>query len=101
MARIWLAIRIYFIVLFQGDVARQVDELLKRRNSAAIETSGAKPQAELAARPAAAKPAPKAARSEAILRSMRRMLRAEFCVESASAPRVESATPAHDFMRAF
>ncbi len=31
MARIWLAIRIFFLVLFQGPVAQQVAEVLEKR----------------------------------------------------------------------
>ena len=42
-----------------------------------------------------------AARSDAILRSMRRMLRAEFCTEPASTLHAVPHDSAHDFMRAF
>jgi len=41
------------------------------------------------------------ASSDAILRSMRRMLREEFCRESPAASCVRPAPTAHDFMRAF
>jgi TetR/AcrR family transcriptional repressor of nem operon len=41
------------------------------------------------------------ARSDAILRAMRRVLRDEFCAEAASPPSARDAAPAHDFIRAF
>jgi hypothetical protein len=69
MGRIWLAIRIFFLVLFQGAVARQVAEVLERRKAGEMDGSDAKPQAKLSekseTKPAAKQP-PKLARSEAI-----------------------------------
>lgn len=41
------------------------------------------------------------ARSDETLRSMRRMLRAQFCAEAASTPRAGVPPAGHDFMRAF
>lgn len=63
MRRIWIAVRALFIVLFNGAVAAQVDELLGRRHLPPAGPAGeAKPQAE---RPKP--PAPKSAvRSEAL-----------------------------------
>ena len=70
MARIWLAIRIFFLVLFQGTVAKQVAEVLEKRKLEKIAGTEAKPQAQVPAKgdskPAVAKQPPKAARSEAI-----------------------------------
>jgi hypothetical protein len=70
MTRIWLAIRIFFLVLFQGPVARQVAEVLEKRK---IEKSGiteAEPQVKaggkVESKPPAVKQAPKPVRSEAI-----------------------------------
>ncbi len=70
MARIWLAIRIFFLVLFQGPIAKQVAEVLEKRKMEKIAGTGAKPQAQVPtkaeSKPAAAKQPAKAARSEAI-----------------------------------
>ncbi len=70
MARIWLAIRIFFLVLFQGPVAKQVAAVLEERKMAKIAGAGAKPPAPSTAKteskPPVTKQPPKAARSEAI-----------------------------------
>ena len=66
MGRIWLAIRVFFLVLFQGEVARQVAEVLQKRKEAPLPATEAKPQAKIEPKPAAAKPPAKPARSEAI-----------------------------------
>ncbi len=67
MARIWLAIRIFFLVLFQETVARQVAEVLEKRKLE-NKPSEAKPPAKPAdkAEPKPAKQPPKPARSEAV-----------------------------------
>jgi len=66
----WLAIRIFFLVLFQGAVARQVAEVLQKRKLEAEKATEAKPQVKIAdkieSKPAATKPPPKPVRSEAI-----------------------------------
>jgi hypothetical protein len=67
MRRIWLAIRVFFVVLFNRGVAEQVGEVLAQRAA-----TGEMPQAEPAppqavAKPApATKPAPRPVRSESI-----------------------------------
>jgi hypothetical protein len=70
MGRIWLAIRIFFLVLFQGSVAGQVAEVLEKRKTGKIEGPEAKQQAKISdktvSKPMAAKQPPKPARSEAI-----------------------------------
>ena len=70
MGRIWLAIRVFFLVLFQGSVARQVGEVLEKRKLAQGAASGPKPalstNSAAEAKVAPAKQTAKAARSEAI-----------------------------------
>jgi len=70
MTRVWLAIRIFFLVLFQGTVARQVAEVLQMRKMESQNVATAKPQAKVAekteSKPAAPKQPPKPVRSEAI-----------------------------------
>ncbi len=70
MGRIWLAIRIFFLVLFQGSVAKQVAEVLEKRKLEKSQGSGTKPQAKIPEKseikPAATKQPAKAVRSEAI-----------------------------------
>jgi hypothetical protein len=70
MGRIWLAIRIFFLVLFQGPVARQVAELLEKRKLESDKAAETKPQMKVAEKtdfkPAIAKQPPKPVRSEAI-----------------------------------
>ena len=69
MGRIWLALRIFFRVLFQGPAAKQVAEILDKRITENGQGGGAKPQARIPdkteARPATKQPA-KPTRSEAI-----------------------------------
>ena len=68
MARIWLAIRIFFLVLFQGPVAQQVAEVLEKRkleNKPSEAKTLAKPADKPEPKPAAKQP-PKPARSEAV-----------------------------------
>ncbi len=71
MGRIWLALRIFFLVLFQGSVTKQVAEVLeKRKLEMSAVASGTKPQAKVAEKteikPAPAKQPAKVVRSEAI-----------------------------------
>jgi len=70
MGRIWLAIRIFFLVLFQGAVAKQVREVLEKRKLEKSSISEAKPQAKVAdkteTKPAIPKQPTKPARSDAI-----------------------------------
>jgi len=70
MSRIWLALRIFFLVLFQGTVARQVADVLEKRKLENNKETEAKPQAKIADKaapqPAVVKQSPKLARSEAI-----------------------------------
>jgi len=70
MARIWLALRIFFLVLFQGAVARQVSEVLQKRKLEREKGIEAKPRADVAVKsepkPPTAKQPPKPVRSEAI-----------------------------------
>lgn len=63
MGRIWLAIRVFILVLFKGDVARQVGEVLARRKGIAAAPPAPKP--EVKAEPKPKLPA-RLARSEAI-----------------------------------
>ena len=65
MGRIWLAIKVFFLVLFQGAVARQVAEVLQKRKQESLPAAEKKPAAKPEPKPAAKQP-PKAARSEAI-----------------------------------
>ncbi len=65
MARIWLAIKVFFLVLFQGAVARQVAEVLQKRGQKSLPASEPKPTAKPEPKPAAKQPL-KAARSEAV-----------------------------------
>jgi hypothetical protein len=78
MARIWLAIRIFFLVLFQGSVARLVAEVLEKRKMEKGEDAGKKPAAKIAgkteSKPAIAKQPPKPARSEAVTLLLRHPL---------------------------
>jgi hypothetical protein len=64
MSRIWIAIRIFFLVLFQGPVAKQVAEVLEKRGG----KGAAKQQAKVAdkAETKPVKQPPKPVRSEAI-----------------------------------
>jgi hypothetical protein len=70
MARIWLALRIFFLVLFQRPVAKQVAEVLEKRKIEKIAGTEAKPLAPVPtktdSRPAVAKQSAKVVRSEAI-----------------------------------
>ncbi len=70
MARIWLALRIFFLVLFQRSVAMQVAEVLEKRKLAKSDGPGTKPPAKAVdktePKPATAKQPSKPARSEAI-----------------------------------
>jgi hypothetical protein len=66
MGRIWLAIRIFFLVLFQGAVARLVAEVLEKRKETSLPAADAKPQPKPEAKPAPAKQPPKVVRSEAV-----------------------------------
>ena len=70
MGRIWLAIRIFFLVLFQGPVARQVAEVLEKRGAEKGTRSETKPPAKVAektdSKPAIVRQPPKPVRSEAI-----------------------------------
>jgi hypothetical protein len=62
MRRLWIAVRAFFVVLFNGEVTRQVDEVLQRRRLAAPEAApeGGKPEPKK-------KPEPKPpVRSEAV-----------------------------------
>ena len=87
MSRIWLAIRIFFLVLFQGAVAQQVAEVLKKRLEANSHAA-AKVEAKVAEKPEpklAAKPAAKPVRSEAVtlLATLQREARfVDFIMES-------------------
>jgi hypothetical protein len=65
MGRIWLAIKVFFLVLFQGAVARQVAEALQERKPESLPSTEPKPEAKPEPKPAAKQP-PKPARSEAI-----------------------------------
>jgi hypothetical protein len=88
MSRIWLAIRIFFLVLFQGAVARQVAEVLKKRQLEAISPAASKVEAKAPEKPEpkpAAKPAAKPVRSEAVtlLATLQREARfVDFIMES-------------------
>jgi hypothetical protein len=66
MGRIWLAIKVFFLVLFQGAVAREVAGVLEKDRAQAIEESGVKPQAKADPKTVPTKPPAKAARSEAV-----------------------------------
>lgn len=69
MGRIWLAIRVFFVVLFNASVARLVAEALAQgRESAAESAAPVKPPAKPAAMPKAAVPkaAARPTRSEAV-----------------------------------
>jgi hypothetical protein len=69
MRRIWLAIRVFFAVLFHADVAARVEEVLRLGKEPKPEAVTAKPQPApaIASRPEPKKVAPKpAVRSEAI-----------------------------------
>jgi hypothetical protein len=69
MRRIWVAIRVFFLVLFNRDMARQVAEILARRAGPAGPSLAERPQpAKVEAKPAPApKPPPaKPTRSEAV-----------------------------------
>jgi len=66
MGRIWLAIRVFFLVLFQGAVARQVAEVLQKRKQSSLPTAETKLQPKAEPKPSPAKQPPKPARSEAI-----------------------------------
>jgi hypothetical protein len=72
MRRIWLALRIFFLVLFQGAIARQVAEVLEKRKQSprpgvpGAPASATKPQAKTEPKPAPAKQPARASRSEAI-----------------------------------
>ena len=64
MQRLWIAIRVFFIVLFNAKIARQVDDLLAHRNEPEKATIRETPPK---AKEAPVKPAAKApVRSEAI-----------------------------------
>lgn len=65
MGRIWLAIKIFFLVLFQGAVARQVAEVLQKRKRESLPAAEQKTPAKPEPKPAIKQP-PKATRSEAI-----------------------------------
>jgi hypothetical protein len=65
MGRIWLAIKVFFLVLFQGAVAKEVAAVLEARKKESLLAADAKPQAKPEPKPAAKQP-PKAARSEAV-----------------------------------
>jgi hypothetical protein len=65
MGRIWLAIRVFFLVLFQGAVARQVAEVLQKRKLETLPAGEPKPQPKAEPKPAAQQP-PKLSRSEAV-----------------------------------
>jgi hypothetical protein len=60
MGRIWLAIKVFFLVLFRGAVARQVGDALAKRTTQRVEETAAKPTARPETRPA------KPVRSEAV-----------------------------------
>ena len=69
MRRIWLAIRVFFLILFNGAVARLVAESLASRDAAALEPTAPPPPAATKpeAKPAAApKPPARTPRSEAV-----------------------------------
>jgi hypothetical protein len=66
MRRIWLAIRVFFLVLFNREVAQLVAEAMERRKAGLAEPA---PQAKVEKKPAPAPkptPAPRPARSEAV-----------------------------------
>jgi hypothetical protein len=64
MRRVFIAIRVFFAVLFHGRIAAQVDEILKKRGLPAPTAAAELPRAETRpAKPAAAKAA---VRSEAV-----------------------------------
>jgi hypothetical protein len=62
MRRIWIAIKVFFVALFNGEVAKQVDEVLQKRGLPAPETRESLPRPPVPQKPA--KPAP--VRSDAI-----------------------------------
>ena len=64
MRRIFIAIRVFFAVLFHGQVAAQVDEILKKRGLPSPTAVAELPRAE--ARPAKPAATKSAARSEAV-----------------------------------
>ena len=66
MGRIWLALRIFFLVLFQRGVAKQVAEVLEKRKTEKIAGPLVEPQAKPETKPTTAKQPPKPARSEAV-----------------------------------
>jgi len=77
MGRIWLAIRVFFLVLFNGRVARQVGEALARAAKEAEPAAVPGPTQKAEPKPAVAKPAVRPVRSEAItlLATLRREAR--------------------------
>ena len=66
MRRIWLAIRVFFLVLFNGRVAKQVAEALAQAATGAEPAAVPPPTQKAEPRPAAAKPPARPVRSEAI-----------------------------------
>lgn len=66
MRRIWIALRAFFVVLFNAEVARQTEEVLNRRKLPAPEAAQAPAKSEPPKPEPKKKPEPKVVRSEAL-----------------------------------